>query len=66
MAQNINGYTYHTKYDTYDIIPSDSVQSMGENVLSLVRALSNATELQNTAVCLPSLVLQLKHNPLSL
>nr|XP_016927739.1 endoplasmic reticulum metallopeptidase 1-like [Drosophila suzukii] len=49
MAQNINGYTYHTKYDTYDIIPSDSVQSMGENVLSLVRALSNATELQNTA-----------------
>ncbi|XP_070069647.1 endoplasmic reticulum metallopeptidase 1-like isoform X2 [Drosophila takahashii] len=49
MAQNINGYTYHTKYDTYDIIPSDSVQSMGENVLSLVRALSNATELRNTA-----------------
>ncbi|XP_016978258.2 endoplasmic reticulum metallopeptidase 1-like isoform X1 [Drosophila rhopaloa] len=49
MAQNINGYTYHTKYDTYDIIPSNSVQSMGENVLSVVRALSNATELENTA-----------------
>ncbi|XP_020805193.1 endoplasmic reticulum metallopeptidase 1-like [Drosophila serrata] len=48
MAQSINGYTYHTKYDTYKIIPSDSVQSMGENVLSLVQALSNATELHNT------------------
>ncbi|XP_041675681.1 endoplasmic reticulum metallopeptidase 1-like [Drosophila eugracilis] len=47
MAQSINGYTYHTKYDTYDIIPSNSVQSMGDNVLSLVRALSNASQLNN-------------------
>ncbi|KAH8270809.1 hypothetical protein KR018_005409, partial [Drosophila ironensis] len=49
MAQNINGYTYHTKYDSFEIIPSDSVQSMGDNVLSLVRALSNATEMRDTA-----------------
>ncbi|XP_017025335.1 endoplasmic reticulum metallopeptidase 1-like [Drosophila kikkawai] len=49
LAQSINGYTYHTKYDKYNIIPSDSVQSMGENVLSLVQALSNAPELQHTA-----------------
>ncbi|EDV35715.1 uncharacterized protein Dana_GF12336 [Drosophila ananassae] len=49
MAQNINGFTYHTKYDGYEIIPADSVQSMGDNVLSLVRALSNATELRDTA-----------------
>lgn len=49
MAQNINRFTYHTKYDGYEIIPADSVQSMGDNVLSLVRALSNATELRDTA-----------------
>ncbi|XP_017126541.2 endoplasmic reticulum metallopeptidase 1-like isoform X1 [Drosophila elegans] len=49
IAQFINGYTYHTKYDRFANIPRESIQNTGENLLSLVRALSNATELDNTA-----------------
>ncbi|XP_034475996.1 endoplasmic reticulum metallopeptidase 1-like [Drosophila innubila] len=48
MGQVINGYIYHTKYDTIDVIPRESLQNSGDNVLSLVRCLSNATELHNT------------------
>ncbi|XP_034130769.1 endoplasmic reticulum metallopeptidase 1 isoform X1 [Drosophila guanche] len=48
IAQCINGYTYHTKYDRFDVIPRTSIQNTGDNVLSLVRALSNATELHDT------------------
>ncbi|XP_022228995.2 endoplasmic reticulum metallopeptidase 1-like isoform X2 [Drosophila obscura] len=47
MAQCINGYTYHTKYDRFDVIPRTSIQNTGDNVLSLVRALSNATEVHD-------------------
>ncbi|XP_017150675.1 endoplasmic reticulum metallopeptidase 1 isoform X1 [Drosophila miranda] len=47
IAQCINGYTYHTKYDRFDVIPRTSIQNTGENVLSLVRGLSNATELHD-------------------
>lgn len=50
MGQVINGYIYHTKYDTIDVIPRESLQNTGDNVLSLVRGLSNATELYNTEV----------------
>ncbi|XP_016953643.2 endoplasmic reticulum metallopeptidase 1 isoform X1 [Drosophila biarmipes] len=49
IAQFINGFTYHTKYDRFANIPRGSIQSTGENLLSLVRSLSNATELDNTA-----------------
>ncbi|KAH8290303.1 hypothetical protein KR054_001803 [Drosophila jambulina] len=49
MAQIINGYFYHTKYDRFENIPRGSIQSTGENMLSLVRALSNSTQLTNTA-----------------
>ncbi|KAM8714030.1 hypothetical protein ACLKA7_014223 [Drosophila subpalustris] len=48
MGQAFNGYIYHTKYDTIDVIPRESLQNTGDNVLSLVRGLSNATELYNT------------------
>ncbi|EDW61967.2 endoplasmic reticulum metallopeptidase 1 [Drosophila virilis] len=48
MAQCINGFIYHTKYDVIDIIPLASLQNTGDNVLSLVRGLSNATELYDT------------------
>ncbi|XP_037717354.1 endoplasmic reticulum metallopeptidase 1-like isoform X2 [Drosophila subpulchrella] len=47
-AQFTNGYVYHTAFDTFDIIPGSSIQSTGENILSLVRAFSNASELHNT------------------
>lgn len=49
IAQVINGYVYHTKYDNMDVIPRGSIQNTGDNILSLVRALSNAPELSNTA-----------------
>ncbi|XP_017105836.3 putative endoplasmic reticulum metallopeptidase 1-A [Drosophila bipectinata] len=47
IAQCINGYTYHTKYDRFSNIPRGSTQNTGENVLALVRALVNATELND-------------------
>ncbi|KAH8348253.1 hypothetical protein KR084_005821 [Drosophila pseudotakahashii] len=49
IAQFINGYYYHTKYDRFANIPRGSIQSTGDNLLSLVRSLANATELDNTA-----------------
>ncbi|XP_017115304.1 endoplasmic reticulum metallopeptidase 1 [Drosophila elegans] len=48
IAQFSNGYVYHTKFDSFDVVPGRSVQSTGENVLSLVRAFANASELRNT------------------
>ncbi|XP_062133875.1 endoplasmic reticulum metallopeptidase 1-like [Drosophila sulfurigaster albostrigata] len=45
MAQCFNGYVYHTVYDTIDVIPLESFQNTGDNILSLVRGLANATEL---------------------
>lgn len=51
MAQFTNGYIYHTKYDLIDVIPRGALQNTGDNLLSLVRGIANATELHNTAVC---------------
>ncbi|KAH8372492.1 hypothetical protein KR093_011712, partial [Drosophila rubida] len=48
MAQCINGFVYHTRYDTIDVIPRESLQNTGENLLGLVRGLANATELNDT------------------
>lgn len=50
MAQCINGFVYHTKYDLIDVIPRESLQNTGDNLLSLVRGLANAAELHNTEV----------------
>ncbi|KAH8400959.1 hypothetical protein KR009_002178, partial [Drosophila setifemur] len=47
IAQAKNGYTYHTIFDTYASVPGRSIQNTGDNVLSLVRAYSNASELQD-------------------
>ncbi|KAM8714031.1 hypothetical protein ACLKA7_014224 [Drosophila subpalustris] len=47
MGQIFNGYIYHTKYDVVDLISHESLQHTGNNVLSLIRGLSNATELNN-------------------
>jgi len=50
IAQCFNGFVYHTKYDTIDVIPRESLQNTGDNILSLVRGLANATELRDTEV----------------
>lgn len=50
IAQVINGYVYHTEYDVIDHISHECLQNSGDNVLSLVRGLANATELYNTEV----------------
>ncbi|EDW85781.2 uncharacterized protein Dwil_GK23251 [Drosophila willistoni] len=47
MAQIKNGYVYHTAFDNFAVIPGRSVQSTGENVLALVRAFTNASEMLN-------------------
>jgi len=52
IAQIENGYVYHTAFDTYENVPGRSIQNSGNNVLALVRAYSNASELYNTEVSL--------------
>ncbi|KAH8290310.1 hypothetical protein KR054_001806, partial [Drosophila jambulina] len=48
LGQCVNGFVYHTKHDRYDIIPRDSIQNTGDNVLGLVLGLANAPELSET------------------
>ncbi|XP_030558012.1 endoplasmic reticulum metallopeptidase 1-like [Drosophila novamexicana] len=48
MAQINNGYVYHTIFDNYAAVPRDSLQNTGENVLPLVRAFANASEMHDT------------------
>ncbi|KAH8415787.1 hypothetical protein KR222_000951, partial [Zaprionus bogoriensis] len=48
IAQVINGFIYHTEYDVIDHISHECFQNTGDNVLSLIRGLANATELYNT------------------
>ncbi|KAH8297049.1 hypothetical protein KR044_003986, partial [Drosophila immigrans] len=48
IAQGMNGFVYHTKYDRMDVIPRGSIQNTGDNILGLVRALANAPEMYNT------------------
>lgn len=50
FGQCINGYVYHTKYDRIDVIPRAALQNTGDNLLGLVRTLSNATELRDPSV----------------
>lgn len=50
IAQISNGYVYHTVFDTYEAVPGRSVQNSGNNVLALVRAFSNASELNEAEV----------------
>ncbi|XP_052843515.1 endoplasmic reticulum metallopeptidase 1-like [Drosophila gunungcola] len=47
IGQCINGFVYHTKYDRIDVIPRASLQNTGDNLLGLLRTLSNATELRD-------------------
>ncbi|XP_034476003.1 endoplasmic reticulum metallopeptidase 1-like [Drosophila innubila] len=47
MGQIFNGFIYHTKYDVVDLISHESLQHTGDNALSLIRGLANATELND-------------------
>ncbi|XP_034654188.1 endoplasmic reticulum metallopeptidase 1-like [Drosophila subobscura] len=47
LGQCVNGFVYHTRYDRIDVIPRAALQNTGNNVLGLVRGLSNSTELRN-------------------
>ncbi|XP_017839199.1 endoplasmic reticulum metallopeptidase 1 [Drosophila busckii] len=47
MAQISNGYVYHTEFDNYANVPRNCLQNSGENVLPLLRAFANASELYN-------------------
>jgi len=40
IGQCINGFVYHTKYDRIDVIPRAALQNTGDNLLGLVRTLS--------------------------
>lgn len=50
MAVQYNGFVYHTKYDRFDVISRDSLQSTGDNLLSLVKSISNANEMRDIKV----------------
>lgn len=50
MVIQYNGYVYHTKYDRFEFISRESLQNTGDNVLSLVKSLSNSKEMQFTQV----------------
>ncbi|KAA0719665.1 Endoplasmic reticulum metallopeptidase 1 [Triplophysa tibetana] len=44
-----NGFIYHTKYDTADRIPTDSIQRAGDNILALLKHLVMSEELGNSS-----------------
>ncbi|XP_059614367.1 endoplasmic reticulum metallopeptidase 1-like isoform X2 [Phlebotomus argentipes] len=45
FAFHANGYVYHTKYDTPDVIPSETYQQVGDNILALLVSLLDSYEL---------------------
>lgn len=47
FAFNANGYVYHTKYDTAEIIPLGTFQHTGDNMLALTKSLVQSAELGN-------------------
>lgn len=50
LAHSYNGYVYHTKFDTADIIPRGTLQTTGDNILGMARAFTNSTELKDPSV----------------
>ncbi|XP_055918140.1 endoplasmic reticulum metallopeptidase 1-like isoform X2 [Eupeodes corollae] len=50
MAHTYNGYVYHTKFDRMSIIPQETIQNTGDNVLSLAKAFANAPELEDPSI----------------
>lgn len=47
FAFNANGYVYHTKYDTAELVPLGTLQHTGDNILALTKSLALSTELNN-------------------
>ncbi|KAG2706640.1 hypothetical protein I3760_05G113100 [Carya illinoinensis] len=44
----LDGYFYHTSYDTMERLLPGSIQARGENLFSLIKAFTNSSKLQNT------------------
>lgn len=42
-----DGWRYHTRYDSIDYIPMESVQYTGENIYALMLKMANSNELEN-------------------
>lgn len=47
-----DGFRYHTKYDDIDFIQPGALQRTGDNILNLVKIISNSDKLANTEVIL--------------
>ncbi|XP_036344797.1 LOW QUALITY PROTEIN: endoplasmic reticulum metallopeptidase 1-like, partial [Rhagoletis pomonella] len=47
LAYIFNGYVYHTEFDRMDALSKGSLQSTGDNILSLAKAIGNAPEMRN-------------------
>lgn len=45
-----DGWRYHTRYDSIDYIPMESVQYTGENIFALMKAMANSDELANPPI----------------
>lgn len=45
-AQNYNGYVYHTKYDSFNLINYGSLQHTGDNVISVMEELDDTKEIR--------------------
>uniref|UniRef100_A0A182PS58 FXNA-like protease n=1 Tax=Anopheles epiroticus TaxID=199890 RepID=A0A182PS58_9DIPT len=45
FAHTINGYRYHTKFDTIDYLSLPVLQRTGDNILALTREIANGDEL---------------------
>ncbi|KAH8271621.1 hypothetical protein KR018_011294 [Drosophila ironensis] len=48
MAGVYNGFVYHTAFDRYTVVSRDSLQHSGDNLLALVRSISNSVEMYDT------------------
>lgn len=49
-AQNYNGYVYHTKYDSFELINYGSLQHTGDNVISVMEELDDTKEIRDDEV----------------
>lgn len=45
-----NGYVYHTQADSSEKVPLGTYQNVGDNILSIAKAIANAEELSDPKV----------------
>ncbi len=45
-----NGYVYHTQSDVSEKVPLGTYQNIGDNILSIAKAIANAAELSDPKV----------------